>query len=107
MKIPSYVQDLMSRATYNYDSRCAKHPAYSVGYTIDIEKRSQYGWASFLESEIDRLKKWVERQPGGEMAIIYIPKDTHLRHQQATITIYDPVMQHIEKLIPENRRATQ
>ncbi|GHU92765.1 hypothetical protein FACS1894208_00590 [Clostridia bacterium] len=104
MKIPNYVKTLMERATYNYDS---KSPGYCVGYTIDIEKRSEYGWASFLEAEIGRLKKWVERQQGGEMAIIYVPKDTHLRRQVATVTIFDPVMQHAEKFIPENQQRAR
>jgi hypothetical protein len=103
MKIPNYVADLMGRAVYNNGSRCAKNPDYSVGYTIAIKKRSAHGWASFLADEIEQLKKWVERQPGGEMSVLFVPSETHLRQQTATVTIFDPVMQHIEKFIPERQ----
>jgi hypothetical protein len=102
MRVPAYVRELIERAVYNYNS---KSPDYSVGYTIDIEKRSDYGWVSYLADEIERLKKWVERQPGGEMVVIDVPKETRLRRQTATVTIFDPVMQHIEKFIPPRQKG--
>ena len=95
MKTPKYVIDLMSRAKYNF---MASGENYSTGYTIDIAKYSHYETADTFGKEIDRLKKWVERQNGGEMIIISYP--THTRHktmQYATVTIFDPVMQHIEQ----------
>lgn len=96
MKIPKYVIDLMSRAKYNFT---ASGNNYSVGYTIDIAKYSHYETADTFSKEIDRLQKWVERQ-GGEMIIISRPILTrHKIMQYSTVTIFDPVMQHIEKYI--------
>lgn len=97
MKTPKYVIDLMSRAKYNFT---ASGNNYSVGYTIDIAKYSYYETAETFRKEIDRLKKWVERQNGGEMIIISYPTHTiHKTMQYATVTIFDPVMQHIEQYI--------
>lgn len=95
MKIPKYVIDLMSRAKYNFDLRGNN---YAAGYTIDIAKYSHYESAGTFAAEIDRLQKWVERQPGGEIIIISRPILTkHKYMQYATVTIYDPVMKYIEK----------
>lgn len=95
MKTPKYVIDLMSRAKYNY----REGGNYVVGYTVDIAKYSHYETADTFRKEIDRLQKWVERQ-GGEMIIISRPILTrHKFMQYATVTIFDPVMQHIEKYI--------
>lgn len=97
MKIPKYVIDLMSRAKYNYT---ASGNNYETGYTVDIKKYSYYETADTFAKEIDRLQKWVERQNGGEMIIISRPILTvHKTMQYATVTIFDPVMQHIEKYI--------
>ena len=101
MKIPIFVKDLMERSEFNFDHRVAKNPDYAVGYTINTEKKSSYGYVTTLSDEMQRLKKWVERQSGGEMVIISTPKETHYHRQTATVTIFDPIMQHLEKLIPE------
>ena len=88
----------MQRSHYYYDfnktdDRCG------AGYTIAIKKESHYTYAATLKAEVDRLKKWVERQPGGECNIIHVPEKTTLGMQVAIVTIFDPVMQHIEKFI--------
>ena len=90
MKVPIFVKDLMERAKFNFNRGVSKNPNYAVGYTIDIEKRSSYSYAYTLADEMDRLKKWVERQSGGEMVIISAPKETHYHRQTATVTIFDP-----------------
>ena len=95
IKVPKYVKELMERAEYEYD-RFGKHEHYAVGYTIRIRKQTQYSWISTLKEEIERLKKWVERQEGGECHILYIPNKTHYCEQYAYVTIYDRVMQSIE-----------
>lgn len=101
MKIPKYVTDLMSRAKYHYDL-CGENPDAEAGYTIQIRKYSHYQTINTFRNEIDRLKKWVERQDGGEMIILSFPAHTiHKTMQYATVTIFDPVMQHIERYIEE------
>lgn len=99
MKIPKYVIELMNRAKYNY-TLSGKNKNYSTGYTIEIKKYSHYETADTFRKEIDRLKKWVERQNGGEMIIINCPTYTvHKTMQYATVTIFDPVMKYIEQYI--------
>jgi hypothetical protein len=77
---------------------------YAVGYTIRIAKSSEYGYIQTLHDEIDRLKNWVERQTGGELVLLEIPNDTHYRKQYAIVTIFDPVMKHIESFIPSEEQ---
>lgn len=99
MTIPKYVIELMKRAKYNYT---ASGNNYAAGYTIDIEKYSNYETADAFSKEIDRLKKWVERQAGGKMIIISRPILTRYSPQYATVTIFDPVMSQLEKSITNN-----
>lgn len=107
MKIPKYVQELMGRAKYNYNLP-GKNPNAAAGYTIEIKKYSHNETADRFRAEIDRLKKWVERQPGGEMIIISYPSHTvHKTMQYATVTIFDPVMQKVEQYIPQQKEATK
>lgn len=96
MKIPKYVIELMRRAEYNYNSI---GNGYSVGYTVDIAKYSNYEKIDTFRCEIGRLKKWVEKQEGGKMEILSLPIQTKHNMQYGTVTIYDPVMQKIEKYI--------
>lgn len=101
MKIPKYIIELMSRAKYSYHL-CGKNDNAAAGYTIEIAKYSHYETADTFKKEIERLKKWVERQRGGECIVISIPKKTvHKTMQYAIVTIFDPVMQHIEQYIGE------
>lgn len=107
MKIPKYVQELMSRAEYNFILP-GKNPNAEVGYTIEIKKYSHYETADTFRGEIDRLKRWVDRQSGGEMIIISCPTHTvHKTMQYATVTIFDPVMQKIEQYIPQKKEDTK
>lgn len=98
MNIPKYVQELMERSYFYYnfktdDDRCG------AGYTIAIKKRTAYTMADTLAAEVQRLKNWVDRQVGGECIIIRIPTKTTHGDQIAIVTIWDPVMQHIEGYI--------
>ena len=101
-KIPKYIQEIMERAQYNFDSKLA-----NPGYTVDIVKRSHYEWISTFQEEIDRLVQWVNANCGycdteevPCIEVLYIPKETqHKRLQYATVTIYDPVMKYLEKYI--------
>lgn len=106
-KIPKYVQELMGRAEYNF-TLPGKNPNASVGYTVEIKKHTHYQTADSFRGEINRLKNWVERQPGGEMIIISCPAHTvHKTMQYATVTIFDPVMQKIEQYIPRQKEAVK
>lgn len=99
MKSPKYVIDIMERSHYYFafkkdDKRCA------AGYTIAVKKATPYTQIKTFESELTRLKKWVDRQEGGECHIIHMPTKTHYKSTQiAIVTIFDPVMQHLERFI--------
>lgn len=112
MKVPKYVKELLERATYNYDA--LKDENYSVGYTIDIKKRTHYQYISSFRAEIERLVVWVNKEFARRVNlcddkydespkcayIISIPTKTrHSYMQYATITIFDPVMKDLEKYI--------
>lgn len=103
MQVPKYVQELMSRSRYNFTA--FPSPKYAAGYTIDISKRTHMQNVHTFRAEVDRLQKWVSRQPGGLMVVICIPERTrHKTMQYATVTIFDPVMQKLEKFMPQNSR---
>lgn len=101
MKIPKYVQDLMSRSEFEL---C--HPEACPGYTIRIKKASPYTRADTLKSEVERLVSWANRMApvppewnSDTAFIVSTPKDTHHRYQYAVVTIYDPIMRQLEKYI--------
>lgn len=103
MNIPKYVQDIMARSQYffdfNYFDLNTQQNKCACGYTISIKKPTPYTHADTFNSEINRLKQWVERQNGGCCHILYVPNKTYHSKQYAIVTIFDPVMQHIEKYI--------
>lgn len=104
MNVPKYVQDLMSRATYVYSASAlmTENPNYAAGYTIRIEKHSEYAEAATLRKEVERLVKWANRVAGIEAAhILSVPDRTRHYKQGAVVTIFDPVMQKIEDYIPQ------
>lgn len=97
MIIPIFVQNLLKGARWEFGPY-RKNPDYAVGYTISIRKRSDYQTAKTFRAEIERLQKWVNRQPGGNCKILLVPKETHHCKQTAVVTIYDPIMLQLEKL---------
>lgn len=98
MIIPQYVQEIMCRSEFVLG--CG-----DPGYTIRIRKSSPYTTISTFKTEIGRLKKWVDRMmPEDEldvptMVVHSVPSKTHYRNQYAVVTIYDPLMQQIERYI--------
>lgn len=97
MKIPKYVIDIASRSEFDFDRACDS-PMYAVGYTIAVCKKTPYTTARIFRSEMERFRKWCGRQHC-TMDIIYVPKVTKHEWQYATVTVFDPVMQQIEKYI--------
>lgn len=101
MTIPKYIQDLMKRSRFVLGSG-------SPGYTIKIYKSTEYVKIPTLKTEIERLQKWVDRMLPDDglnvptMIIEHIPENTHYCKQCAIVTIYDPIMQQLEKYIPKN-----
>ncbi len=101
--VPKYIQEVMSRARFVIGSG-------DPGYTIKIQKYSEYQDTKTFEEEILRLKRWVERQmPKDDLGVPTIIVHTEFpmafrhRQQYAVVTIYDPVMQKIEKYIGNTR----
>ena len=97
MKIPKFVQGIMERSKFALGEG-------DPGYTIIIRKETPYTYADTFQREIERLVAWANRVvPHDEdvpNAIINrTPNKTHHHFQYATVTIYDPIMQQIEKYI--------
>lgn len=100
MKIPKYVQELMSRSNYEFDS-CRNNDNYAAGYTIKIHKYSAYEYLDTFKAEVERLCAWANRVAGVETAyILDMPVRFHHCNQVAVVTIFDPVMHKIEQYIP-------
>lgn len=102
MKLPKYVVNVMKRSFYCYEFEL--HGAdvarwCAAGYTVAIKKESPYTYAETLCKEVERLQKWVNKQDGGDCRIISLPKRTIHGDQYAIVTIFDPVMKHLEKYI--------
>ena len=97
--IPKYVKEMMQRSRYEFDS-CTKSEQYAAGYTIRVRKATAYTNISTLRAEVERLCKWANRVSGCETAFVLdMPTKTHHCQQSAVLTIFDPVMQRIEKYI--------
>ena len=97
MKVPKFVQGIMERSKFALGEG-------DPGYTIIIRKETPYTYADTFQREIERLVAWANRVvPHDEdvpNAIINrTPNKTHHHVQYATVTIYDPIMQQIEKYI--------
>lgn len=100
--VPKYVQEIMERSRYEFDFY-KNHEHYAAGYTIKIRKHSAYAHVATLKHEVERLIAWANRIAGAEIAhVLDMPKVTHHCGQVAVVTIYDPVMQRIEKYIPKD-----
>lgn len=107
---PKYIQELMARAAFDFSQEFT-----CPGYTIKIRKRSNYEFAQTLKENIEQLAKWVRKEclrlgmdkAGAENTIIInrIPESTMYCPQYAFVTIFDPIMQRLEKYIPSTRTA--
>ena len=98
----------MARASFQFSGDFAV-----PGYTISIKKYSNYEYCQTLKEEVERLAKWVRKEcrrlgmdkKGAEGTIVInrIPSITLYQQQCASVTIYDPIMQTLEKYIPEHQ----
>ena len=93
MKAPQYVTAPLKKAQYYFGKDGCP------GYSIKIFKRTPYEYASTLRNRCDAIITWCNKQVAGSAALVSYPKDTHYTEQFAVITIYDPVMLHLEKHI--------
>lgn len=103
MKVPKYVIEMLERSKFYLGKQYSSIP----GYTISIEKRTPYAYASTLKDEASRLVEWANREykkmsgDSDRIAYInYVPENTYFKYKQsAIVTIYDPVMRCIEQYI--------
>ena len=63
-------------------------------------KATPYTYASTLRDECERLVAWARRNYA-DAEILECPKDTRHCNQAALVVITDPVMQKLEKFMPE------
>lgn len=101
MRIPKYVQDMMSRCRYDF-FREVRNPDYAVGYTVCIRKRTPYTKVDTLRAECERLAAWADKTAGCKCVyILDVPEKTHYCNQSAVVTIFDPIMKQLEQYIPK------
>lgn len=107
MKIPKYIQEMLERRCEwaIYSTHLSKDDDPSC--TILIHKRSHYCTTDTLMKEVKKFIKWVNSQ--NKLNIIwgtikYVPMHTHHCDQWAKVEVVDPVLQQIEKFIPEKYR---
>ena len=97
-KIPVYVQKLMSRASFEIGYG-------EPGHTLEIEKATPYTCVYTLRAEVERFVVWINRimtkaALDAPMVVINnVPTQTHYYNQYAVVTVYDPVMQQLEKFM--------
>ena len=100
LMVPKFAQEMMSRARLD---RLYTHPEADPGYTLWIRKATPYTYASTLRAECERLVVWAKRNYA-DAAILECPSDTRHCNQAALVVITDPVMQKLERFIPEMQR---
>jgi excinuclease ABC subunit B len=74
-----------------------------VKNTLEITKKVSDPFKldlSDIPAEIEKLKKFIIKN-NGEFAVLYMPKETHYNDQYAVVTIFDPVMKHLEQYIKQ------
>lgn len=103
IRIPKYIIEILERSEFVLNGE-----KVIPGYTIRVEKKTPYAYASTLRDEAKKLVEWANREykriskDETEIASLdeYDPY-THYRKQYAIVTIYDPIMKAIEKHIKE------
>ncbi len=89
----------MQRSEYNY-KYLVTDLNYAAGYTLRVFKATPQTRVDTLKAEIEKLVAWANRNGGeGTAHILGLPHKTHYYEQSAIVTIFDPVMQQIEKYI--------
>lgn len=93
MNTPQYIITPLKRAEFYFGKDCVP------GYSIKIHKHTIYEYANTLRNRCSQIITWCNKQIPGSAEMVCCPKETHYRDQYAVITIYDPVMLHLEQFI--------
>ena len=93
METPNYIKSSLQGAKFYFGKDCV------AGYSIEIHKRTKYEYASTLLNRCNQIISWCNRQVEGSAEMVRCPYITIYADQFAVITIYDPVMLHLEKYI--------
>ena len=96
MKIPKKYKELIRTAEYEFD-QCVNHEQYASGYTIKVFKPSERTLIPTFRRQIEELVSWANRQCDGTAFILRCPSRTFYCKQYAIVTVFDPVMQQLEK----------
>ena len=101
MKIPKFVVELMGRAEFDL-----QHPQGVPGYTIRVFKATDYTRHATLCKEVERLVAWANKVApvpaeweSDTAMVVSTPGCTRYRRQYAVVTIFDPVMKELEKIM--------
>ena len=93
MKIPKYIQEIMSRSEFDLEYR---NPSSMPGYTIRVHKATPYTRAATLRDECRRMLAWADRHYA-YTELLMCPSDTHYHDQYALVTVTDPCMLYMEQ----------
>ena len=93
MKAPQYITTPLKRAEFYFGKDGV------VGYSIKIFKHTRYEYAQTLRNRCSQIITWCNKQVPESAEMVFCPKETHNTNQFAVITIYDPLMLHLEKFI--------
>lgn len=109
MKIPKFVKEFLEwRAEWAIYSGIFRN-GWDPTCTLFLHKRSYYCTVDTLKKDAERFCAWCNRQIPAlkdypRAVILMCPAHTHHCDQYAVIRVYDPVLQQIEKFIPEKYR---
>lgn len=116
MKTPGYIKRLFARCEWAVETgRLPK--GCDPGYTLLLHKRTIYSHTETLRKEAGLLVAWCRRrmalharyisqEEADKVAFIHeYPQQTRIGDQTAVITIWDPVMQKIQKHIPTREQT--
>lgn len=93
METPNYIKSALRGAKYYFGKDCV------AGYSIKIYKHSRYEYSQTLRSRCGKIITWCNKQVEGSAEMVFCPSCTNYSDQFAVITIYDPLMMHLEQFI--------
>ena len=93
MKTPQYIINALKNTEFYFGKDGC------VGYSIKIFKHTRYEYAKTLNQRCHTIVSWCNRQIDGSAEVVYCPQLTHYEQQFGIITIYDPMMLHLEQFI--------
>ena len=97
LKVPKFAQEMMSRARFDLSYT---HPMADPGYTVWMPTPTPNTTAETRRDEFGRVLAGARRNFAAAK-ILECPKDTRHCNQAALVVITDPVMQKLEKFMPE------